>query len=105
MKSLSRSTSARVLAGLPFFLVGLFLIALTTADLSAKARSRKASGQHIASVTPAASVPVAFMGTYNPTVFPCLTQLNCPFNAHPQDVIIISMVSATNQNYILHVIL
>src|SRR2546423_7124718 len=97
MKSLTRSTSARVLAGLPFFLVSIFLIVLATSDLWARARAsaRKVSGHRVTSVNAPAAVPVPFMGTYTPTVFPCATPLNGPFAVLPTDLRIIVQVSAT----------
>ncbi len=98
MKSISHSTSARILAGLPFFLLSIFLVVLTVTDLSAKARASKTSpsrGSSIRSVSPSASVPIVFSGTYTPTQFPCGTPLNGPFTALPTDVRIVVTASAT----------
>ena len=77
MKSISHSTSARVLAGLPFFLVSIFFIGLTASDLSAKARARRTSTNLNSNSTsiavPATPVPANFSGTYDPNTFPCAT--------------------------------
>src|SRR6266404_3184089 len=97
MKKNSRTSAARVLAGLPFFLISIFLIVLTVTDLSAKARARRESAKqssNVSSVTPALAVPVPFSGTYDPHVFPCGTPLN-HFTVLPGQVRIVVQVSAT----------
>jgi hypothetical protein len=97
MKSFTRSHSARVLAGLPFFLTGLFLIILTAADLSAKARADRSKAKRtddVRGVAPAVSVPAPFSGTYDPHVFPCATPLN-HFTVLPGQARIVVQVSAT----------
>src|SRR6266404_9960978 len=97
MKKNSRTSAARVLAGLPFFLISIFLIVLTVTDLSAKARARRESAKqssNVSSVTPALAVPVPFSGTYDPHEFPCGTPLN-HFTVLPGQVRIVVQVSAT----------
>src|SRR2546423_14062187 len=100
MKTISRSTSARVLAGLPFFLISIFLIVLTATDLSARARSRKVSARQTSTVTPTApSVPILFSGPdYDQHVFPCSTALNGPFPVLAGQARIVVQVSATLPN-------
>src|SRR5438309_1770020 len=95
MKSITHSTSARVLAGLPFFLISIFLI-----DLTARARSRKVSTRQASTVSPTApSVPILFSGTnYDQHVFPCSTPLNGPFPVLAGQARIVVQVSATLAN-------
>src|SRR5438045_2560745 len=92
MKKNSRPSAARVLAGLPFVLAGLFLLSFAISDLPAKNRARRADKM---SITPSLSVPVNFSGTYDPHTFPCGTPLNGPFIVLPTDVRIVVQVSAT----------
>jgi hypothetical protein len=95
MKKNSRTSTARVLAGLPFFLVSIFLIVVTVSDLSADASAGKTSANGSGTVSPAAAVPATFSGTYDPTEFPCGTPLNGPFTAAPTDVRIVVTATAT----------
>src|SRR5947209_14730985 len=97
MKSNFPSTSARVLAGLPFFLASIFLVVVTAADLSAKARVSKSSVNRGSGggASPSASVPATFNGTYDPHQFPCGTPLNGPFTVLPTDVRIVVTATAT----------
>lgn len=93
MKKNSSSITARVLAGIPFLLTGVVLLALST-TYGANRNKTKASKQRSV-ISPSVSVPVAFNGTYDPTVFPCATPKNGPFTALPTDVRIVVTVSAT----------
>src|SRR5258708_6967035 len=94
MKKNSSSIKARVLAGLPFFLVSIFLVVLSATDLSAKARARRASVTRTASVGPAVSVPSNFNGTYDPAVYPCATPRH-QFMVPANQVRIVVQVTAT----------
>ena len=108
MKAISRSTSARVLAAVPFFLVSLCLLVFTTADLSARARARMASpkGSNPATtVSPAASVPVPFSGTYDPHSFPCGSTKHAFPVLTPGQLRIVVQVSATVQTNDINVTL
>src|SRR5947209_1614386 len=72
MKKNSSSTKARVLAGIPLLLTGVVLLALsTTYGANRKLRAGTAGQRQL--ISPSLAVPSPFMGTYDPTVFPCGT--------------------------------
>jgi hypothetical protein len=92
MKKNSSSTKARVLAGIPFLLTGVVLLALST-TYGANRNKSKASKQRPV-ISPSLAVPTPFSGTYDPTVFPCATPKHT-FVVPPLQVRIIVQVSAT----------
>src|SRR5437588_2696278 len=97
MKKNSSSIKARVLAGLPFFLVSIFLVVLSATDLSATARARRTATNRtttVSSVSPAVSVPSSFNGTYDPAVYPCATPRH-QFAVPADQVRIVVQVTAT----------
>lgn len=61
-KAISHSTTARVLAAVPFFLCAAFLVVLAFSSLSAASRAK---------VEPNLTGPTPFSGTYDPHPFPC----------------------------------
>jgi len=91
MKKASPSISARVVAGLPFLVAGIFLFAFAFSNLFAGHRQARAFKNSPAS--PDLAVPVPFNGTYDPTVFPCATPKHS-FVVLPNQVRIIVQVSA-----------
>src|SRR5438132_1609525 len=92
MKKNSSSIKARVLAGIPFLLTGVVLLALST-TYGANRNKSKASKQRTV-ISPSLAVPVPFSGTYDPTVFPCATPKHT-FAVLPGQVRIIVQVTAT----------
>ena len=100
MKKYSHSSTARVLAGLPFVLASLFLFAFAISDLPAKSRLRAQK----MSTGPKLAVPVPFSGTYDPHAFPCATPKNS-FVVLPGQLRIVVNVAATVQTNDLNVTL
>ena len=95
MKKNSSSIKARVLAGIPFLLTGVVLLALsTTYGANRKAKARPGAGGQRPLISPSLAVPVPFSGTYDPTVFPCATPKHT-FAVLPGQVRIIVQVTAT----------
>lgn len=94
MKKHSRSSSARVLAGIPFALASLFLLTIAISDLPAKNRVRSTSKGQSTGSAPALPVSTAFSGTYDPHTFPCGTTLN-HFTVLPGQSRIVVQVTAT----------
>src|SRR5947207_15337894 len=93
MKKNSSSIKARVLAGIPFLLTGVVLLALSTTYGAKSNRKSRGAGQR-AVISPSLAVPVPFSGTYDPTVFPCATPKHT-FAVPAGQVRIIVQVSAT----------
>src|SRR5437868_9609910 len=93
MKKNSSSIKARVLAGIPFLLTGVVLLALST-TYGAKSNRKSRGGEQRAVISPSLAVPVPFSGTYDPTVFPCATPKHT-FASVPGQVRIIVQVTAT----------
>src|SRR2546421_10806668 len=97
MKKNSSSLKARVLAGIPFLLTGVILLALsTTYGARSKSKSRAGANGPRPVISPSLAVPVPFAGTYDPVVFPCATPKHT-FVVAPGQVRIIVQVTATVQ--------
>lgn len=88
-KNTSYSTTARVLASIPFLIVGVALAITTFSNLLASSRHR--------STAPLVSVPQTFNGTYDASsVYPCATPLH-HFTVPSGQARILAQVSATLQ--------
>src|SRR3954466_5703157 len=83
------SNAARVAAGIPFFLVAVFLAVIGLTNLSAKSR---ANAQ--AAPLPQVAVPHNFTGTFDPNVYPCGSQLH-QFTVPPGQARIVVQADAT----------
>jgi hypothetical protein len=93
MKKNPSSIKARVLAGIPFLLTGVVLLALST-TYGAKRKARAGANGQRPLISPSLSVPAPFAGTYDPTVFPCASTKH-PFVVAANQVRVIVQVSAT----------
>src|SRR5256714_12865691 len=100
MKKNSSSIKARVLAGVPFLLTGIILLALSaTYGAKNKTKSRAGANAPQSVISPSLAVPTLFSGAgYDQHVFPCSTPLNGPFPVLAGRARIVVQVSATLAN-------
>jgi hypothetical protein len=71
MKKNSHSITARVLAGIPFFVIALFLLGSAIVNVSAGHHARRLNA--FVAAAPQAAVPQPFSGTFDPNPYPCGT--------------------------------